>query len=170
MYAGRGDVWSCVGCGRLSVRDVKCHLVSHQVSAVSPAHGRTKEGRQGVPPGAVRVSVPCPLPYPHPQVFLTKSHVWKSVVALTAQTFAGTVHRFLIRFPMPEMGTEQCCWSVLWKLWHRGAFSARSSSLTKAELWLSSNWSVNRNVHCSWRGTVTFYHWKKSLPPYWLSV
>lgn len=33
---------------------------------MSPAHGRTEEGRQGVPPGAVRVSVPRPLPYPQP--------------------------------------------------------------------------------------------------------
>lgn len=45
---------------------------------MSPAHGRAEEGRQGVPPGAVRVRVPCPSSSPpppppsHPQVSLTK--------------------------------------------------------------------------------------------------
>lgn len=66
----------------------------------------------------------CPYP-PSTSSALNKSHVWMSVLTLMVQVFADTAHCFLM-----ETGTAQCCWSVLWTLWYRGAFS------TKAELWL----------------------------------
>lgn len=57
---------------------------------MSPAHGRTEEGRQGVPPGAVRVSVPHSLPNPPPGL-LNNSRVWMSVVTFMVHIFADLV-------------------------------------------------------------------------------